>query len=155
MKRIFFPYEYFSSQSSSCRNNSSYFLASLLQDVLTIFTCAPCVHRVSDLNIDAVLVCNWSQPPTRDGAAGEPDPGLRQTITSISDLTDFQGKKGGAPLLIRLSHNDVRIEEIFLGPSIFKRHDDGCGILFRSYNHTVITESMNLRITYLIFLHFD
>ena len=67
-----------------------------------------CVHRVSDLNIDAVLVCNWSQPPTRDGAAGEPDPGLRQTITSISDLTDFQGKQGGAPLLIRLSHNDVR-----------------------------------------------
>lgn len=73
----------------------------------------PCVHRVSDLNIDAVLVCNWSQPPTRDGAAGEPDPGLRQTITSISDLTDFQGKEGGAPLLIRLSHNDVRNEGYF------------------------------------------
>ena len=93
-------------------------------------TCAPCVHRVSHLNIDAVLVCNWSQPPTRDGAAGEPDPGLWQTITSISDLTDFQGKEGGAPLLIRLSHNDVRNEEIFLEPSIFKRHDDECGDLF-------------------------
>ena len=59
----------------------------------------------------------------RDGAPGEPDPGLRQTITSISDLTDFQGKMGG-PSLIRLSHNDVRNEDIFLAPSIFKR-DDG------------------------------
>ena len=72
----------------------------------------------------------------RDGAAGEPDPGLWQTITSISDLTDFQGKEGGAPLLIRLSHNDVRNEEIFLEPSIFKRDDDECGVLFRYYIQT-------------------